>query len=136
MTSCWQPVILSGEAKCYPICALDYLAIVHTDDIATNHLFIKLRGVHAGAPLEYADVHDLFQRLHRKTGIDATPHLVRHSSLTALARAGWRPEHLQQRAGHANFQYTYQMYVHPSDDDLRAAWEQSEQHLHLQGDET
>lgn len=110
---------------------LDYLAIVHTDDVATNHLFIKLRGAHAGDPLEYADVHDLFQRLQRKTGIDATPHLLRHSSLTALARAGWRPEHLQQRAGHANFQYTYQLYVHSNDEDLRDAWEMSEHHLHL-----
>ena len=50
---------------------LDYLIIVHTDEVETNHLFIKLRGANAGQPLEYADVNDLFQRLKSKTGIDA-----------------------------------------------------------------
>src|SRR6266851_422933 len=42
---------------------LDYLVIVHTDEVETNHLFVKIRGKHAGQPLEYADVNDLFQRL-------------------------------------------------------------------------
>jgi integrase/recombinase XerD len=110
---------------------LDYLVLVHSDDVETNHLFIKLRGSQAGHPLEYADVNDLFQRLKRKTGIDAHAHLLRHSSLTSLARQGWRPELLRERAGHAQFQTTYQMYVHPSDEDLRDAWVQTEQHLLL-----
>jgi integrase/recombinase XerD len=105
---------------------LDYLAIIHTDEISTNHVFVKLRGPHTGDPLEYADVHDLFTRLKRKTGIDASAHLLRHSSLTLLAKAGWRPEYLQHRAGHSQFQYTYQLYVHPSDEDMRAEWEKTE----------
>jgi len=88
---------------------LDYLVIVHTDEVETNHLFIKLRGPRSGQPLEYADVNDLFRRLKAKTGIDAHAHLLRHSSLTSLAKHGWRPEHLRERAGHAQFQYTYQL---------------------------
>ena len=71
---------------------LDYLVVVHTDEIETNHLFIKLRGPHSGQPLEYADVNDLFQRLKHRTGIDAHAHLLRHSSLTSLAKSGMRPE--------------------------------------------
>ncbi len=63
---------------------LDYLVIMHTDEVETNHLFIKLRGPHSGQPLEYADINDLFQRLKAKTGIDAHAHLLRHSSLTGL----------------------------------------------------
>lgn len=65
---------------------LDYLVVVHIDEVETNHLFVKLRGPHMGQPLEYADVNDLFQRLKRKTGIDAHAHLLRHSSLTSLAK--------------------------------------------------
>jgi integrase/recombinase XerD len=110
---------------------LDYLVLVHTDEVETNHLFIKLRGPRSGQPLEYADVNDLFQRLKRKTGIDAHAHLLRHSSLTALAKSGWRPELLRERAGHAQFQHTYQLYVHPSDDDLREEWERTEAHIRL-----
>jgi integrase/recombinase XerD len=104
---------------------LDYLVIVHTDDIETNHLFIKLRGLRAGQPLEYADVNDLFQRLKHKTGIDAHAHLLRHSSLTSLAKNGMRPEVLRERAGHAQFQYTYQLYIHPSEEEMREEWERT-----------
>lgn len=110
---------------------LDYLAVVHTDDIETNHLFVKVWGKQAGQPLSYAEVNDLFRRLKHKTGIEASAHVLRHSSLSELAQAGWKPEHLRERAGHAQFQYTYQLYVHPSDEDLRVAWEQTEQQMHL-----
>src|SRR5258708_3525655 len=110
---------------------LDYLVIIHTDEVETNHLFIKLRGANAGQPLSYADVNDLFQRLKTKTGIDAHAHLLRHSSLTSLAKNGMRPEVLRERAGHAQFQYTYQLYVHPEEEEIRQEWEQIEEHLRL-----
>ena len=110
---------------------LDYLVIVHTDEVETNHLFIKLRGPRLGEPLEYANVNDLFQRLKSKTGIDAHAHLLRHSSLTSLAKSGMRPEVLRERAGHAQFQYTYQLYVHPSEEEMREEWEEVETQLQL-----
>jgi site-specific recombinase XerD len=110
---------------------LDYLVIIHTDEVETNHLFIKLRGTNAGQPLSYADINDLFQRLKHKTGIDAHAHLLRHSSLTSLAKNGMRPEVLRERAGHAQFQYTYQLYVHPEEEEMRQEWEQIEEHLRL-----
>ena len=110
---------------------LDYLVIMHTDEVETNHLFIKVRGPRSGQPLEYADVNDLFQRLKSKTGIDAHAHLLRHSSLTSLATNGMRPEVLRERAGHAQFQYTYQLYVHPGEAEMRQEWEKAESHIRL-----
>ena len=110
---------------------LDYLVIAHTEEVQTNHVFIKLHGKRSGQPLEYADVNDLFQRLQKKTGIDAHAHLFRHSSLTSLAKHGWRPELLRERAGHAHISSTYQLYVHPSDEELREAWEQTQERLRL-----
>jgi site-specific recombinase XerD len=110
---------------------LDYLVIVHTDEVETNHLFIKIRGANAGQPLEYADINDLFQRLKSKTSIDAHAHLLRHSSLTSLAKNGMRPEVLRERAGHAQFQYTYQLYVHPDEEEMREEWEKAEAEFHL-----
>lgn len=104
-----------------------YVGVVHTAEIATNHLFIKRQGAQAGQALSYAEVDSLFRRLRRKTGIAVTPHLLRHSMLTTLAEQGWAPELLQERAGHASFQQTYQTYVHPSPDALRAAWEQTQE---------
>lgn len=110
---------------------MDYLAILHTDEVQTNHLFIKLRGPRKGQAMTYSDVNSLFERLHRATGIDASAHLLRHSSLTALAKADWPPEHLRVRAGHAQFQTTYQMYVHPSEEEIRADWKRTETELRL-----
>jgi integrase len=110
---------------------LDYLVLVHTDDVETNHLFIKLRGPRVGQPLEYAEVNDLFQRIKNKTGIDAHAHLLRHSSLTSLAKNGMRPEVLRERAGHAQFQYTYQLYVHPDEEEMRQEWKKAESQLQL-----
>jgi hypothetical protein len=49
--------------------------------------------------------------------------------LTFLAELGWQPELLQERAGHASFQQTYQTYVHPTKEALRAAWEQTQEQV-------
>jgi len=103
-----------------------YVGIAHTASVETNHLFIKRQGARAGQALTYADVDSLFRRLRSHTGIAVTPHILRHTMLTALAEQGWAPELLQERAGHASFQQTYQTYVHPSQETLRTAWEKTQ----------
>jgi integrase len=105
---------------------LDYVSVAHSEGVETNHLLLKQHGEHAGAPMDYGDLHALFTRLQRWSGSRLSPYTLRHTSLTNLARAGWAPEHLQHRAGHAQFQMTYTSYVHPSSDDLRSAWEQTQ----------
>jgi integrase/recombinase XerD len=106
---------------------ISYIGIAHTFEVETNHLFLKLRGANKGQPMTYDEVNSLFRRLKGKTGLDVTPHILRHSSLTALAQAKWRPELLQERAGHASFQHTYQMYVHVSEDELHDEWVKTQQ---------
>lgn len=106
-----------------------YVGRAHTIEVETNHLFIKLQGARAGQALTYADVDSLFRRLRRKTSIAVTPHTLRHAMLTSLAELGWQPELLQERAGHASFQQTYQTYVHPAKEALRVAWELAQKHV-------
>lgn len=110
---------------------MDYIAECHTDEVDTNHVFIKLSGENKYQPLEYQDVVSLFERLKNKTGIDVTPHILRHTSLTELRKAGWKDEHLMKRAGHAHIQTTIQMYIHPSDEDIRKDWEKAENSMKL-----
>jgi integrase len=105
--------------------------VAHSEAVETNHLLLKQHGKHAGVPMDYGDLHALFARLRRRTGIRFSPYTLRHTSLTNLARAGWAPEHLQDRAGHAQFQTTYAFYVHPTDEDLRNAWEQTQEAVRL-----
>ncbi len=108
-----------------------YVGRAHTAEVETNHLFIKLHGQRSGQALTYANVDSLFRRLRSQTGIVVTPHMLRHTMLTQLAELGWAPELLQERAGHASFQQTYQTYVHPSQEALRAAWEQAQDQVCL-----
>lgn len=103
-----------------------YVGIAHTAEVETNHLFIKRQGTRTGQALTYAEVDSLFRRLRSRTGIVVTPHILRHTMLTALAEQGWAPELLQERSGHASFQQTYQTYVHPSQEALRTAWEKTQ----------
>jgi integrase len=109
----------------------DYVSQFHTEEVDTNHVFIKLSGENKNQPMEYEDVASLFRRLRAKTGINAHPHMLRHSSLTELRRAGWEAERLQKRAGHAQVQTTIQTYLHPSDEDLREDWEKAEKQMQL-----
>ncbi|MFS7198851.1 tyrosine-type recombinase/integrase [Carnobacterium divergens] len=109
----------------------EFIAEFHTDEVDTNHVFIKLSGENKGQPLEYTDVVALVQRLRKKTGIYFTPHMLRHSSLTELRKAGWRDEHLMNRAGHAHIQTTMQMYIHPSDEDIRKDWENAQERMKI-----
>jgi len=108
-----------------------YVGIAHTAEVGTNHLFLKQQGARAGQALTYTDVDSLFRRLRTKTDLEVTPHILRHSMLTALAEQGWAPELLQERAGHASFQQTYQTYVHPSREALRTAWEKTQEAVSL-----
>lgn len=110
---------------------MQYISHYHTDEVDTNFVFIKLTGTNEHRPMQYQNVVSLFKRLKLKSGIPVNPHMLRHSSLTELRRAGWKAENLRIRAGHKNFQTTFQMYIHPSDEDLRADWEKVEKNMRL-----
>lgn len=103
-----------------------YILEVHTNDVDTDFIFIKLTGNREGKPLDYQSVQALFKRLEAKTGIKVTPHMLRHTNITELWKTGeMRPESIQKRAGHAHIQTTMQMYVHPTEEDIRADWEKA-----------
>lgn len=71
------------------------------------------------------------ERLCERAGVPRlTPHGLRHSSLTLMASLGESPAVLASRAGHASVAFTLDRYVHPSQDDQRAASEKMERRLH------
>lgn len=108
----------------------EYIAESHTDDVDTNHVFIKLSGPNRYSPLEYSDVAALVYRLRNKTGIYFTAHMLRHSSLSELRRLGWPVEQLRIRAGHRFVQSTY-VYLHADDEELRQEWVRAEDQMRL-----
>lgn len=92
-------------------------------EIDTNFIFIKLKGKNKGKPLEYQDVSDLFKRLKNKTGIDVHAHLLRHTHATIYYQTTKDIKQVQERLGHSQIQTTMNMYLHPSDEDIRDNWE-------------
>ena len=92
-------------------------------EIDTNFVFVKLRGENKGQPLEYQDISALFKRLKQKTGIDVHAHLLRHTHATMYYRQTKDIKQVQERLGHSQIQTTMNMYLHPSDEDIRENWE-------------
>ena len=108
----------------------DYLyEIIDELDIETNFVFIKLRGRNMGRPMNYSDVESLFKRLRKKTKIDIHPHLLRHTHATIYYQETKDIKQVQERLGHAQIQTTMNLYLHPSDEDIRKDWEKHNMHL-------
>ncbi|GAA0101933.1 tyrosine-type recombinase/integrase [Paraclostridium bifermentans] len=118
---------------------MEYLAEYHTEEVETNHIFIKLGGSNKYKPMNYTDADNLFRTLKKKTGIYVTPHMFRHSSLTVLRMSGWQPELLRIRAGHKNIYTTLNTYIHPSDEEITKEFNKTQPNLNLdiynEGDE-
>ena len=118
---------------------MEYIAEYHTEEVETNHIFIKVSGANKYKPINYTDVDNLFRSLKKKTGIYVTPHMFRHSSLTLLRMAGWKPELLRKRAGHKNVYTTLTTYIHPSDEEVTNEFEKTQPNFDLyiysEGDE-
>lgn len=110
---------------------MEYIAEYHTEEVETNHIFIKLNGSNKCKPMNYTDVDNLFRTLKKVTGIYVTPHMFRHSSLTLLRMAGWQPELLRIRAGHKNIYTTLNTYIHPSDEEITEEFNRTRPNLDL-----
>ena len=118
---------------------MEYVAEYHTEDVETNHIFIKISGDNKYKAMNYIDVDNLFRTLKKKTGIYVTPHMFRHTSLTTLRMANWQPELLRIRAGHKNIYTTLNTYIHPSDEEITSEFNKTQPNLNLdiysEGDE-
>ena len=103
----------------------DYLIQEYPEDIDSDYVFVSIwtHQVDPGTPISYSAVNSLFRRLQKKTGIKATPHLLRHTHATELIRAGWDMSYVQKRLGHSDIQTTINTYVHLLDDDLKAEYQ-------------
>lgn len=97
----------------------DYLVYEYGEDLEHDYVFISLKDKYYGEPLKYQSVLDLVRRIVKRTGIEFTPHTLRHTHATQLIRDGWDAAHVQKRLGHANVQTTLNTYVHLSNKDMK-----------------
>ncbi|MEH2295066.1 tyrosine-type recombinase/integrase [Nostoc sp.] len=88
------------------------------DDLS-DYVFVNLWDGEIGSAMTYNNVMDLFNRLKRKTGIAAHPHMLRHTHATALVREGMEMAYVQKRLNHASIQTTIDTYVHVNNEDMK-----------------
>ncbi|AFZ11577.1 integrase family protein [Crinalium epipsammum PCC 9333] len=93
------------------------------DDIDSDYVFVNLWDGVIGRPMKYGAVADLFERLSKKTGIHARPHMLRHTHATELIRSGWDAAHVQKRLGHAQVQTVLNTYTHLTNEDMKTAYQ-------------
>lgn len=101
----------------------DYLIEEYPEDVDSDYVFVNIWEGEIGNPMTYSAVASLFNRLEKKTGVDARPHLFRHTHATDLIRDGWDMAHVQKRLGHSSIQTTINTYTHLTDDDLKQAYQ-------------
>jgi integrase len=127
----------TGERSIYISQALmdlfdDYMYEVLDElEIDSNFIFVKLRGNNVGKPMNYQDVGSFFKRLRKKTNIEVHPHLFRHTHATVYYNQTKDIKQVQERLGHSQIQTTMNLYLHPSDEEIRKNWEMAQSAFQL-----
>ncbi|MBB2483166.1 tyrosine-type recombinase/integrase [Bacillus sp. APMAM] len=130
-------MLKTGEREIYVSQSLmdlydDYLyEVIDELDLDSNFVFVKLRGKDVGKPMEYWNVESLFKRLKKKTGINLHPHLFRHTHATIYYQKTKDIKQVQERLGHSQIQTTMNLYLHPSDEEIREDWEKAQSEFQI-----
>ena len=125
---CISPVAVPVSA---PLVRL-YSDYMHTEygELDSDYVFVNLWSTPVGRPLRYEAVAKLVGRLRARTGIEFTPHMLRHSRATEWIRGGVAIEVVSKLLTHRSVTTTSDTYVHLDVEDLRAelvragSWEQ------------
>ena len=100
-------------------------------EIDSNFVFVVLTGKNAGKPLSYRSARAIFEHLKKKTGIPVHAHLLRHTHATMYYNKTKDIKQVQERLGHAQVSTTMDLYVHPSDKEIRENWNKSQDEFKL-----
>lgn len=93
----------------------------------SDMVFVNLFRQPLGQPMKYHGAKDLFDRLARKAGFAARPHMLRHSAATRWIRGGTDPDVVQDLMGHVSGQ-SMQPYLHSTSAERREAVERGTAH--------
>lgn len=109
-----------------------YADYVHERDLRLGErdrnplVFLNLYRPPLGEAMRYPNAKEMFDRLARVTGLTVRPHLLRHTAATTWLRQGTPRDTVQELLGHVSAA-SMQPYLHPDEDDKRAAVERGAQ---------
>jgi site-specific recombinase XerD len=109
-----------------------YLQLERPPEVATDRVFVVLKGPRRGQPLSVYGVDEILDGARRRAALDhATCHELRHTCLTRLREAGMALEAVQAQAGHASIEST-QIYLHLADDWLAGQYRRAAEAIDAQ----
>lgn len=82
-----------------------------------EYLFVNIAGNFEGQPFKISGVYSMLDKLEKKTGIKATPHMLRHYFANARRKDGWRLELISRALGHRKIETTIR-YLNATEDEL------------------
>lgn len=85
--------------------------------LQTEYLFVNLHGKTKGEPLSVNAVYSVFRQLEKKTGIKATPHMLRHYFANARRKNGWDLVKICHALGHKSIETT-KNYIRIENDEM------------------
>ena len=91
--------------------------------VDSDYVFVNLWGAPLGSPMTYSAVDGLVRRLRAQSGVDFTPHQLRHTFATDLHREGVSLEVISRLLTHRSISTTSDLYLHLEVEDLRAGLE-------------
>ncbi|GAA2468664.1 site-specific integrase [Terrabacter carboxydivorans] len=99
-----------------------YSEYMHTEygELDSDYVFVNLFAAPVGRPMRYDAVAKLVARLRAGTGIEFSPHVLRHTRATELIRAGVPIEIVSRMLTHRSVVTTSETYVHLGVEDVRA----------------
>ena len=91
--------------------------------VESDYVFVNLWCKPLGSPMSYSAVDGLVRRLRAHSGVDFTPHQLRHTFATDLHREGVSLEVISRLLTHRSISTTSDLYLHLDVEDLRAGLE-------------
>ncbi len=92
--------------------------------VDSDYVFVNLQQRTLGRPMSYSNAYQLIRSLGLRAGVDLTPHTLRHTHGTALARAGWSAPQIAKRLGQSAAS-SADVYIHLADDDIAQKYRQT-----------
>ena len=120
---CRAPVELPISAQLVRL----YSEYMHVEygTLDSDYVFVNLWSAPRGRPMRYDAVAKLVTRLRARTGIEFSPHTLRHTRATELIRSGTPIEVVSKLLTHRSVTTTSSTYVHLDTEDLRVALERA-----------
>jgi integrase/recombinase XerD len=109
-----------------------YLDAERPPGIATEKVFVVLKGQRRGLPLSADGLDEILDSARARAGLaHGTCHQLRHTCLTRLREAGMALEAVQAQAGHASIEST-RIYLHLADDWLASQYRRAAEAIDAQ----